>query len=391
MFLNHQSKKQKEYYVKLLSSAGAISRLFSESTEPYLDSRIAENLFCKAFEAENTSRKDNSIDARKGPIGIGIKTFLNKNGSSLQKIAEFNGDHSLYNTLPLIEKVKKIAELRNNRITTTMVVYGLEKIIYHCIVREAGKILIYEQDCSPVNVKKIKNIKYSPKGSSITFSDSMNEYSFNLSKSTLYKRFKTENISIRIPIRMMGDPIVQIEKLVNEAGPIFTPVKKQPHVFLPLYSMKGGQHVPLSSGLNQWNANGRKRKPNEVYIPVPAWVHKKFKGFFPSSKDIVFELTLPDRTIMKASMCQQGLKALMSNPNTDLGKWILRDVLNLKEKEIVDYKKLQSIGLDTVVVYKVDKNTYDIDFAPIGSYEKFLSENGEKSKGDETLIEDEQD
>jgi hypothetical protein len=96
---------------------------------------------------------------------------------------------------------------------------------------------------------------------------------------------------------------------------------------------------------------------------------------------------LPDRTTMNASMCQAGLKALMSNPNTTLGKWILRDVLNLKEKEIVDYKKLQSIGLDTVVVYKIDKDHYDIDFAPIGSYEQFLSENGKKTGGDETILE----
>lgn len=387
MFLKSQPKEKIEYYIKLLKSAGAISRLFSESSEAYLDSRIAENLFCKAFDAENTSRKDNSIDAKKDNIGVGIKTFLNNSGSSLQKIAEFNGDHSLYSGLPLKEKIDKIAELRNNRIKATMKVYGLEKIVYHCITREAGKILVYETEYPLIDIKKIKNIKFSPRGSSITFSDPSAEYSFHVSKSTLYMRFKTENILRRIPIRMLEDPIIEIEKLVNEAGPIFASVKKQPHVFLPLYSMQGGQHVPKKSGLNQWNAGGRKRKPDEVYIPVPAWVHKKFKNFFPTTKDKIFELTLPDRTTMNASMCQAGLKALMSNPNTTLGKWILRDVLNLKEKELVDYKKLQSIGLDTVVVYKIDKDHYDIDFAPTGSYEQFLAENGEKSGGDETILE----
>jgi len=30
------------------------------------------------------------------------------------------------------------------------------------------------------------------------------------------------------------------------------------------------------SGLNQWNARGRDRNPNEVYIPIPAEIHKNF-------------------------------------------------------------------------------------------------------------------
>ena len=70
-------------------------------------------------------------------------------------------------------------------------------------------------------------------------------------------------------------------------------------------------------------------------------------------------------------MCQQNNKALMSNPNSALGIWLLRDVLNLKEKELLTYEKLQEIGLDTVVVYKINDDAYDIDFTRIGSYEQF--------------------
>lgn len=60
-----------------------------------------------------------------------------------------------------------------------------------------------------------------------------------------------------------------------------------------------------------------------------------------------------------------------------LGKWLLRDVLNLKEGNLLTYEKLQTIGLDAVVVYKIDSEHYDIDFTRTGSYEKFEIENGE--------------
>jgi hypothetical protein len=390
MFLERQPKEQIEYYARLLKSAGAISRLFSEAAESYIAPRVAENLFCKAFGAENLSRSDVSADAMKDGVGIGIKTFLKKNGNTLEKIAEFNGDHALYSHLPLGEKVKKIAELRNIRIRTTNTIYGLKETIYHCVVREVGKIIVYETSCPLIDIDQIKDIKMSSGGSAIQFSDPSAEYSFNVSKSTLYKRFTAEDILLEIPIRILDDPFAEIEKLVAGAGPLFAPVKVLPHVFLPLYSMRGGKNVPPKSGLNQWNAGGRARNINEVYIPVPSWVHKKFQNFFPPSTEEVFELTLPDRTTMKASMCQQGRKALMSNPNQVLGKWILRDVLNLKDGEVATYEKLQEIGLDTVVVYKIDDQHYDIDFAPIGAYEDFLLENGQEGGDDEVPTEGEE-
>ena len=65
MFLDKQSKNQVEYYERLLKAVGSLSNLFSESPEPYLASRATENLFCKAFGAENLSRSDASADASK--------------------------------------------------------------------------------------------------------------------------------------------------------------------------------------------------------------------------------------------------------------------------------------------------------------------------------------
>lgn len=393
MFIEKQSQNQISYYEQLLKAVGSLSNLFSEAPEPYLASRATENLFCKAFEAENLSRSDASADASKGKIGFGIKTFLEGNGRTMQKVAEFNSDHLIFGTLPPEEKIKKIAELRNERIETTKRIFGLDDLIYHCITRKVGKILVYETSAPLIQIDQIKDIAVTARGSTIQFSDPSAEYTFNLSKSTLYKRFITpDQVLLDVPVRILTDPFTAIEKLISEAGLIFAPVKVQPHVFLPLYSMRGGmKHAPEKSGLNQWNASGRPRDPNEIYIPIPAWIHRTFENFFPP-RDEAFELTLPDRTTMSAKVCQDNSKALMSNPNSALGKWLLRDVLNLPELELLTYDKLQAIGLDTVVIYKIDSGHYDIDFTRIGSYEKFEVENGENgiAEGEATQDQDEE-
>ncbi|MDQ3158785.1 MAG: NgoFVII family restriction endonuclease [bacterium] len=376
------------YYERLLKAVGSLSKLFSEAPEPYLAYRATENLFCKAFEAENLSRSDASADASKNRVGFGLKTFLEGNGRTMQKVAEFNGDHALFKELAPEEKIRKIAELRNERLETTKRIFGLDEIIYHCITRQVGRITVYETPAPLIDITGIKNIKVA--GNTIQFADLSAEYSFSLSKSTLYKRFYTENVLLNVPVRVLDDPFTEIEKLISEAGLIFAPIKVHPHVFLPLYSTRGGEkHVPEKSGLNQWNAGGRARDPNEIYIPIPAWVHQKFPTFFPK-RDEAFELTLPDRTNMSAKVCQDNSKALMSNPNSALGKWLLRDILNLPERELLTYKKLEEIGLDTVVIYKIDNEHFDIDFTRIGSYEKFLFENGERAYAEGAEGEDEE-
>ncbi|MGL4983034.1 MAG: hypothetical protein ACRC4W_09345, partial [Treponemataceae bacterium] len=123
-------------------------------------------------------------------------------------------------------------------------------------------------------------------------------------------------------------------------------------IYLPLYSPLSGE-VQEKSGLNQWNARGRLRDPNEVYIVVPKWIHKRYQNFF-SDRDQIFTLVLPDKNNLQAKICQDAGKALMSNPNKDLGKWILRKVLQLKEGELVTYQKLEALGIDSVRIDKID-------------------------------------
>ena len=375
MFLDQQTKSSIELYKKMLGAVGALSKMSSESSIPYIGYREAENIFCISFDANNLSRSDCSADASKDGIGIGIKTFLNGSGKTLQKIAEFNKDADIFRGKSPKEIVVAVSNLRNERIRVTKRIHGLTELIYHCAVRKEGKILIYECPMDEVDIKSVKGIDAGTKNS-ITFEDGKNYYSFNLSKSTLYKRFITDNVLLSINIKIVENPYEALMRLFSEgiAKLKFEPIKKEmQHVFLPLFSDKGGRHVPERSGLNQWNSKGRPRDFNEVYIPIPAWIHKQFPNFFPA-RDKVFELHLPDSRRLKAKVCQDGGKALMSNPNLDLGKWLLRTIMDLNEGEVLKYDKLKNLGLDSVVIYKLDDLNYTIDFTEIGSYDEFYEE-----------------
>ncbi|MBN3407953.1 NgoFVII family restriction endonuclease [Clostridium botulinum] len=374
MFSNIQSKKELENYKNMLKATGAISNLFSDSSSPYLGYRAVENIFCKAFNAENLSRSDCSADASKEKIGIGIKTFLNLNGKTLQKVAEFNRDISLYKDRNPMDLIKKVCELRNERLKATKRIHGLEKLIYHCVVRDVGKILVFECAMDEIDIDKIKNIKI--KEHIISFEDDKNEYSFNISKSTLYKRFITKNVLLQFDVNIIEDPYVFLGEMLTSKFKeklIFAPIKNHPYVQLPLFSDRGGRQVPAKSGLNQWNAAGRPRDYNEVYIPIPSWIHKKFPDFFPA-RDKSFNLKLPNGKYMSAKVCQDGSKALMSNPNKELGQWILRDVMNLQEGELLTYERLNELGLDSVIIYKIGDD-YTIDFTAMGSYDDFVDQN----------------
>ena len=383
MFIESQEKTKKVYYEKMLVTVGSLSRLFSESSSPFLHYRIAENLFCKSFGAENLSRSDTSADASLNGVGFGLKTFLKGNGRKMEKVAEFNNDSPQFRSLTPEEQVKEIIRLRNERIETTMRIYGLTEIIYHCVARTKGKMVIIE---TPMHLIDGDSLKIKNKTSkSVSFQDKYEEYSFNYSKSTLFKKFLIENPLAEVSVSIFEDPFEILEQLTGKRKKeaeelVFPTIKKElDHVFLPLYSTRStgeNKEVPEKSGLNQWNAGGRARSLGEVYIPIPAWIHQKFSGFFPE-RDTQFSLHLPDKKILTAKVCQDGSKALMTNPNEALGQWILRDILKLNEGELLTYKKLEDIGLDAVIIYKIDENNFQIDFAKVGSYDSFVEEENE--------------
>ncbi len=389
MFLENQNSKQIEKYYELLKIVGGLSNLFSDSTVPYLYYRAAENIFCKAFEADNLSRSDCSADARINLLGVGLKTFLNGNGKSYQKVAEFNKERELYNNTNNIDHiVKTVSDLRNKRITSTQRIHKLDDIIYHCVSRTDNKFLIFEEKMDLININKINRI--SNKNNSITFEDGLNEYNFNLSKSTLLKRFYTPSQAKIVEIDIIKNPFDLLENLFKKYKEEIEAIEKEKtkyeFVILPLYSSRTG-NVEERSGLNQWNANGRKRDEDEIYIPIPSWIHKTYFDFFPTV-DENFNLILPNKEIISAKVCQSYSvminnekvnkgKSIMSNPNSALGKWLLRDILRIPYGKVVQTNDLYEIGIDSVEIKKIDNKNFEINFKKQGSFEEFL----ENSKG----------
>ncbi|MES2805042.1 MAG: NgoFVII family restriction endonuclease [Bacteroidota bacterium] len=391
MFLKNQPLDNINEYYNLLKIVGGLSNLFSESNEPYLYYRAAENIFCKAFDAVNHSRSDYSADASKDNNGIGLKTYLNKNGKTLQKIAEFNKDREDYNNL--IKRPKEfihfISNLRNIRLDQTKGAHNVDDLLYHCVTREKEKYLIYEENMDYIDLRNINSIVR--KKNSITFNDKLNDYNFNLSKSTLFKRFITVN-PIEIEVKIVNDPYETLKKIFDEYKLDFSKHKKNyDYVILPLFSPKS-RKVEEKSGLNQWRSKDdkRKRKPDQVYIPVPMEIHNNFPNFFPEivkKNKTHFNLHLPNGKIVKASMCQTAVnkfselnkgKGLMSKPNKDLGQWILQEILKIPEGEKVTYEMLLDAGIDSVEVRKIDKQNYEIDFKKVNSYYDFIEQLAQK-------------
>src|SRR5699024_9098533 len=120
-------------YLKLLSAVSKLSGLFSESSVPFINYRVAENIFCKSFNAENLSRSDTAFDAKHNSIGIGLKTFICHKHSSNEKVAEFNQLSRQLSQFSGKELAIKLAEFRNERIELAKRVYNIDSSIYHIV------------------------------------------------------------------------------------------------------------------------------------------------------------------------------------------------------------------------------------------------------------------
>lgn len=371
MFYKNQDLEKKEEYQNSLKIIGSLSNLFSDSKTPYLYYRIAEKIFCNSFAANDLSRGDVALDAAKNSIGIGLKTFLATNNKSFQKVAEFNKDKFLYENQSPVKLIKIVSNLRNKRIKFTENLYGINNSIYHCVVRGENTFRLHEEIMSCIDIDNITEVKKVK--NTIKFNDQLHDYSFNISKSTLTKRFIVEKPLCEFDVKILENPLDDIKKCMLENDLLYSSDNKIiKTVYLPLYGKN--KIVYEKSGLNQWNADGRERNENEVYIPIPAQIHKKEPDFFPD-RNFSFNLKLPKGNILKAKVCQDNNKALMSYSNKELGKWILRDVLSLKIGELLTYEKLQTIGVDSVRIDKINNENYEINFAYLGSYESYLESN----------------
>ena len=372
-FISQKLASNREY-IKLLSAVSKLSGLFSESNIPYINYRVAENIFCKSFQADNLSRSDTAFDARLGDLGIGLKTFICSKDSSIEKVAEFNALSAHLSNYKALALAKELSNSRNERIGLAKELYGLKKGVYHIVARRAEELLLFETDYEPIDVDNLTLLRSSEK--TLKFFDGQNEYSYNYSKSTLYRKFVIPEEVSRYPIKVLKDPYKILLNLINEEefGNFKSRIAGEDYVILPLYSTRSkSKKVPEKSGLNQWNAGGRTRDVGEIYIPVPAIIHKKFPNFFPKRNE-TFVLKTPTNDNFSAKLCQDGAKALMTNPNNALSNWLLRGLFKLKEGELLTRQKQEILGVDSIIIYK-EKDFYAIDVEPFGAYEQFKEQN----------------
>lgn len=379
MFYENQPTEQRDNYKKMLSIIGNLTQLFSESNCPYLPYRAHENIFCKYFLAENLARADCSADAKKDRLGIGLKTWM---GQDDQKVAEFGRLRETFSDLTGLELVRKIAEYRNERIRVTKNLNSIDEMIYHIVKRVPGAMQILEHSFEYIDIDNISLIPNRGNVNNTYFTDGKHTYHFSVSKNTLYMIFEDMVLLDSFDVQIMDDPYGYLMSLMepNEVATVLPVADNQtsvgvtlPQICLRLYSEKanGTKFVAEKSGLNQWNAGGRRRNPNELYIPYPAEDRERSAGFFPD-RDTVFDLRLPDGTVIPAKICQDDGKAIMSNPNKILGEWLLRKVFELPEGTLITYEMLQRFGVDSVVFTKYGDLDYSVDFSEVGTYEEFI-------------------
>ena len=393
MFYDKQPVSNQEEYKQMLKIMGQLSNLFSESDCPYLAYRAHENIFCRYLEAENLARSDCSADAKKDGIGIGLKTWM---GNDDQKVAEFGKLKKNYTHLTGLELVKKIAEYRNERIRVTMKLHGIKQMIYHVVKRVPNMMQILECAFDYINIDAIKLIPGRGNDNNTYFTDGKHTYHFSISKNTLLDSFEvtimddpymfllqlTQKMS-EADKRVIGHVSNQGDVLEQYTNMLSKRIVDKPMLCLPLYSRRGPdkeKFIAEKSGLNQWNAAGRVRDVNEIYIPYQSIDRQRNLTFFPP-RDTSFTLHLPDGSEILAKVCQEADKnnpligkSIMSNPNKVLGKWLLRDVFEIEEGTLVTYEMLELFGVDSVIFTKNGELDYSIDFAEIGTYESFYGE-----------------
>lgn len=398
------SKVNIEKYGNLVAYVSKLSALFSESPNAAIDSRFVEKLFCRLTQAKDISRQDVSFDAVFGLAGgVGIKTFVAgiNTQTKTEKIAEFAKDatEGIFQGLSNEERAYKVTQLRNKRVLSDVAEMGLSinESFYHCLVRRPSTAFVHEENYSLISAdsivptdklgKPVKSFTSTGIGH-VYFTDGQNQYTFNVSKNVLLKKFDLTSgynsgviptpIDFDIWSTLLG-PGISNEAFIDED---LTPVSEN-FVVLPLFSTRSLKHkkVASKSGINQWNAAGRERKFGEAYIPVPSKIHKLLPTFFPG-RDVSFTILLPNGQQVAAKLCQDGSKALMSSPNDVLCKWLFASIdgslevaeRRLKNHKPYTYEDLRIIGKDSAKVTQTPNGPtdYKLELVPSGSYDVFI-------------------
>lgn len=386
MFATLKNSRQVNKLINMLRALACVTKMNGGRGDiPFMYYRGVEEAYCVATGAKNLGKDDIVVDAVGNGVGVAIKTFLEGQGSSYQIIGEFGAGKPSYDKLEPLAKIKKVCGLRNRRIEDAKRLHGLNEVFYLVFVRGKGKIMMMEQPLRDISLRDIRIKKVT--AGTIHFSDGQHEYKFDISDSKLYKKFYSRHAQLTFTVKILKNPYKALFKLIGNSVPKITKknthankTKKSESVVLPLFSTGAtGKYVPARSGINQWNAKGRKRSADEAYVSVPSWLYDKFPDFLPKNGSEV-SIVMSDARSMRCKACQQGGKALMSIPNRALGTFILRDELNIKPGKMATYEDLLKAGIDGIRLSKISNKTFSLEVAKVGEYEKFHKKHNPQAK-----------
>ena len=426
---NKYTKEQQAEYIQFLQVYGALTNLFRQKKGdmiPYLDSKFQETVYAKAFKSKNVDIGNTPHDILsvfgEDRVGIGLKTWMNST-PSYQKVMQLKSFKSEIE--PLIkegseeELAYKISTIKNQKLLFDYDRLGLneDQNIYHYVTRDRGKFVIQETSYPLVETNNLRDFNMTP--TSFSWSDGLKQYKYTYGDSQIWQRFASDSsdtsIITEFKIDIIEDPF---DFLISAYTGKMSQFKEETatdieEVYLPLYSYET-KEVEQKSGLNAWNAapksknNPKPRPLNEIYIPIPRKFHKKCPDFFTTDifdfekaqkeysgdkrdkPQLRFHLELPNGKRIPALVGQENMKSLQSGSliekkpdgtrygQADLGQWLLVDVLGLEDRTVVTREWLKKKGTDSVRLWrhKDDYETIYIDFAPYGSFEQFMNNEG---------------
>lgn len=408
---NQLDKEKQEKYLKRLTILGILSGLFKDlggehGKKPYLHYRNHEISFIDSFEVEGITRKDSAFDAiariNNKSIGVGLKTWIHNSDFSNQKIAEFNKKSKelriLFDSNDNTGLVSRVSELRNARIEDDKRLYGTDQDIYHFITRDNNCFYIIETNYEKIDINNIKDI--SKNDTSICFNDGKNNYLFNMSKSTLFKKFNASEseriLSIKIDIH--NDPFSLLESIFNTCNIIDTELQDLPeqnidndnYIILPLYNDDDylvNEKSVFNASLSKPKTKGsnKPRPAYEAYAHIPVYIHHLYPNFFgfdalnrESRNNSCFNLHLPDGDIIVAKITQDDGKSIQTKPQSILGKWLLFNIFGLKEYEPLTREIIDEKEIDSIKITKIDNENFKVDVCNYLDYEKWKIKNKER-------------
>lgn len=118
--------------------------------------------------------------------------------------------------------------------------------------------------------------------------------------------------------------------------------------------------LPRRSGLNWGQRPDQNREPNQAYIRLPASVYHT--NFFPENT-IQFTVLTDDGKTIICTRAQQNGKAIHTPHNNSLIGEYFRNRLGLASGALVTENDLAAYGRSDITFYKIDDETYYMDFS----------------------------